>query len=311
MTHSKDQQEKLVLFVYDELNESEREAMAAHLQQCKECQTQIAELRKLREEFPAVQADDALLQSSRRHLFYELRSRQHAEKRSWSPVLKPALQLGLTALLLFVGFQWGQRTNAPQQPPLENWMTAQEVVTFESGSISPHLLHVESIDVDRQSGEIQLSYVTLNDVRVSAKPSDAVTREMLRVALNTGDDPGIRLRAAKAVQFIAESEGALDASLIDALDLLLLEEENLGVRLAALKTLDAVSQEPQAQELLLRTLVQDDSEAARIQAFKTLAQYDLGSTLEAKFLQQTQVDSNVYIRTKALEKIENRKDVSL
>ncbi len=92
---------------------------------------------------------------------------------------------------------------------------------------------------------------------------------------------------------------------------MLLHESTIGIKLAAVKTLQFASQSAQARQVLIQTMLGDKNKAVRIQAFKSLTRNaGLIEQLEP-VLTRTQSDSNTYIRTKSLQFLKQGKDALL
>lgn len=299
----------LVLFVYDELAEVERAELDAHLAVCPACQQRLTALQRWQSTASRFTISDDVLLPTRRALFFKLRSGRLPKRREaahWS--LRLALQAGLAVLLVFFGFKLGQQRPTP--PVIHDLLTASRVISLQDGTISPQLIGIDEISLDPVDGSVRISFNTLNDVRLQGSSDHPTVKQLLMVALSNSDDLSLRLRAVKALEGQASSSMTLDESYISALGQILAEEENIGMKLSVIKIL-AGTPTTHSQELLIRSMLRDDNEAVRMQAFKSLthSREELGALDE--ILLTAQSDSNAYIRTKSLQMLKSRKETAL
>ena len=306
--------EKLVFFVYDELPKGERIDLEAHLKVCGECRKQLAALQKMQKSLPQFSVNNEVLQPTRRALFYKLRAvsdhsaRQHSP---WWNFGKLALQAGLAIVLVFFGFKLGQVKSPAEQPfAINDLLTASQTISVRDGSISPYLASIDKIAFD-PDGRVEITYKTVNSVRIQRKADDPAVQQMLQYALLTDDDQSLRLRAVKTVENLAMLRGHVDAGTLEALQHILNEETNIGVKLAVIDILGALTGQTYARDLLIQSMLGDDNEAVRIQAFKALFQGDGRFQHLEDVLSITKTDTNTYIRTKSLELLNQNKGTSL
>ena len=307
-------EKKLVLYVYDELAEDEKAQLEAHLKVCSGCRQELTNLQRLHSAMPQYTISDEILHATRRALFYKLRNAISKPGHQASPLWnlgKLALQAGLAAAFIFLGFKLGQRAT-PVEPgfALNDLLTATRTVAVDDGTISPYLLGVDKITINPVDGTVEIAYNTVNDVRIQGGSNNPAVKQMLQYALLHSDDPSLQLRAVKAVEKLASGTTYLDDMYVEALGQILVDETNIGTKLAVIKILESV-QSQQAKDLLLKSMLNDENQAVRIQAFKSLA-----GTLEQftdleNILSTTKMDSNAYIRTKSLEILKHKEGTSL
>lgn len=305
---------KVVLLVYDELSDTERAELDAHLKVCAACRQELAALRQFSSGVPSMSVDDDILKPTRRALFYKLRSAsiesQRSQSISWG--MKLALQAGLAIALIFFGFQLGhQKTNSSQSAfAVQDLLTAQRTISVDDGTISPQLAGVDKITFN-PDGTIEISYNTFNKVHLEGRGDDPAVQQMLQYALLMDDDPIARRRAVKTVQQLVNTDVDLEPIYIEALGHILNDEENLGVKLNIIDILGHAASQPQAQELLIRLMLHENNEAVRIRAFRALVQDRRQFDNLESILSATKSDSNTFIRTKSLELLNQNKGTSL
>ncbi|MBN1561348.1 HEAT repeat domain-containing protein [candidate division KSB1 bacterium] len=300
-------EKNIILLVYDELTEVDRSELEAHLAVCPACRQQLAILQTWRSAASRFSISDDILLPTRRALLYKLRS-ETAPKRSasWWSITRPVLQAGLAILLIFFGFKLGQLRPTVA---IDDLLTATRAIALDDGTISPYLIGIDKITIRPGEGSVQISYNTMNDVRIEGGSDDPAVKQLLTYALSD-DDISLRLRAVKALEQLTSFSRPLDESYMNALGQILAEEENVGIKLSVIKIL-ATTSTAHSQDLLVRSMLQDEDEAVRIQAFKSLVHSRRELSVLDEVLLTAQTDSNAYIRTKSLQLLMNRKETSL
>lgn len=315
MKRHKDYRERLALYVYDELNDAERVELEAHLQACPECREELQQLRALRQAIPAkplIEPDEATLQSLRNMVSYKIRSgkrRQGGFGNFFASFLQPApaLRIGFAAVVFILGFFLGRQQLSPQpdnaDTVLQDLLTANRQIQSGNSAVNPLLASVERINYDPQSGNIEIYYTTVNDIRLKGKADNAAVRQLLREAILEEQNPTVRLHAVKAAESIAESPVGLDQDVLQALIFLLEKEQNPGVRLKVLRALSAQMPDPQVKSALTKILLDDPNPALRIAALEGLLAHPL-SRADIDILKTVaRRDPNSFIQSRAERKI--------
>ena len=295
---------KLVLYHYDELNADERIELEAHLSVCKTCQSELQRLQSMAEQIQLPEPGSAAVESVRRLLHYRLCSGKHRISGVRRQILRPVFQAASAVILLGVGFWLGQgQSKGPgnSSSDYHRLLNAEQAVILDDTQISPFLMSIGKINVDAESGQVNISYNTVNEIRITGRPEDPQVQNILYHALLNKDDMALRLRAAKALQIVAAELQRLDAPLLSALEQQLYRERNLGVKLALLDVVDALPCDEKAQNILINTMLYDDNAAVRIQAFKSVIRNAAVDADIRKLLTRSALDSNTYIRTKSIE----------
>ena len=182
---------------------------------------------------------------------------------------------------------------------------------MQEGSLSPYLLAIDDITLNPNNGSVQISYNVMNGVQIQGSGNDPAVQQMLTLALLNSGELSLRLRAVKVLEQMACAGMELDDAYVNTLGQILAHENNTGVKLSIVKILACIHTKPRARDLLIRSMLTDDNEAIRIQAFKSLTQNQNETDASDSFLSTTKTDSNTYIRTKSLELLNNRKGTSL
>lgn len=318
MKSCKSYKEKLPLFVYEELPEKEHNAVAAHLRLCPDCAADVAQLRALENVLPPSlpsEPDDATMDLLRD----AISKRLHAEKPQgagfWETAMTflqpaPMVRIGFAMLIFVVGFLLGRQpftdASAPaaETSPLQALFTASGEIQSQNGAINPLLAGVEKINYNPESGNMEIFYTTVNDVRLSGNLQNPAVQQMLREAILEEENPSVRLHAVKAVKALAEKESSgIDPSIIDALVYAMQKEENPGVRLKVVQALKAMLPDENAKYVLVGILLDDPNEALRIEALGALMSDKLSEENIGIFRKIARQDSNVYIQNRTSELI--------
>ncbi len=301
---------KLTLYVYDELTESERANLEAHLVVCSSCREDLVSLQQLKS-VPRINVGENILQPTRRALFYKLRSKTSRDRQQpvWWRAGKLVLQTGLALVLVFFGFKLGQQSAPAPSFAIQDLLTASNTIAVKDGTISPYLMSVDKITI-KPDGTVEMSYNTVNKIHLQARADDPAVQDMLYNALMIDDDPIVRQRAVKTVQQLLDLKSDLHPEYVQAFEAILKEETNLGLKLAVIDILRTASAS-HARDVLVNTMLRDKNEAVRIQAFKALMNDNFQFSELDTILTTTKSDSNTYIRTKSLELLKQNKGTSL
>jgi len=287
---------EIMLYFYDELDDEARLSIEAHLQACPSCRKELEGLEEMRSRLPAPLVSDEILQPTRRALLYKLRRSQTKGSTQipiWQHAGKLVFQAGLAAALIFFGFWLGGKNSLQTEPP----------------QFSMHDLITASNNAN--DGTVEIEYNTVNEVTIRGGADDRDVTIMLQNALQSEEDPVLRLRAVKAVEAMAATADDLDTILVDALGHLLQNEKNIGIKLSALDALQFAVNTPQGKKIIIQTMLSDKNDVVRMKAFKTLIKSDEPISKMSDVLTTTRSDSNVYIRTKSLQLLEKGKDTLL
>ena len=291
-THSR---EDLVLFHYDELGASARADIEQRLSSCASCREQLESLRSLEASVPrapTVQIDDAALaaiRSATSDRIQEEALKPVSGLRLVSLPSWPRLAMGLAAAIAV--FMIG-RISAPDTDAL---FAAEGLPTADA--------RISDIQVDQESGFVQISWEESRPVSIQAELSDARVQALRSQALLDETNPGGRLRAIKAVSQSELLRAEPDPALIEAMEGVLQTESNEGIRLQTLKALASLHAStpvsPELKETLITMLSSERNPAVRIEVLNLLTQNELASMELQDALQQARQDANPFIRSQA------------
>ncbi|KAA3619672.1 MAG: zf-HC2 domain-containing protein [Calditrichaeota bacterium] len=321
MTPCKKYSENIPLYFYNELSEVNRAELDAHIKICPKCQVEFQETQRVLGRFPqqpALEPDDETLSLLRN--IVSLKIKEKSEKREWlknglftfvSP--RPVFQLGFAALLLALGFFVGKSTeNVLTVKPSQDFfalLSAQQDIAIDNTLVEPSMLGIDKINYNASTGKVEITYNTINDIRLQGAMTDQNVHALLQHAMLDAEDYSVRLNAIKTVNAFAQAEpNSLDASYMEVLSQLLTQESNLGLRLQVLKIFKVLPWSEDLKNVLQHVLLFDQDNALRIAAFRTITErenppHELGELLTA-----AKNDSSTFIKYRAEKLLEELKN---
>jgi len=107
---------------------------------------------------------------------------------------------------------------------------------------------------------------------------------------------------------VAAQQVTPDSTLVDALLVMLREEENQGMRLQAMEALGSLYEratlDPTAKRIMIKVMLNDENPALRMEAMSILTQNARESQNLAGYLRAAQADTNAFIRNEAARMLE-------
>jgi len=308
----KTDQKNLILYHLNELDSVERTKLDDRLQQEPELKKELEKiitLHDVADTKPLPEVSDETLNMLRQSVMRKLRAEQQpAISRPFWSFLQPgpALQFGFAALLVLLGFLFGRLQTEPvpqQNNQLAELLTASREIQAGNSDVNPLLAGVEKLRYDPQSGTLEISYTTVNDIRLRGAVEDPSVRKLLQEAVMEEERPNVRLHAVKAMELLAK-ESKLDGELVETLLFLLERESNTGVRLRILSVLEGMKDNPLVRTMMMRIVLNDPDEAVRIRAMQTFTKGMI--SLEDMHMMRKVVksDSNSYVRQMAEDVLE-------
>ena len=280
--------DQLILYHYDELETDERAAVEKHIEECKACRESLAALGTLGSVVPrqAPETDPQMVHALRQAVSRKIRRQsERGMSRSMNSVLDflypaPALRIALAAALFIMGFMIGNRNTASEtiMPPaysLNDLMNATNQIKTENGAIDPLMAGVKKIGFDPETGKVEVHYTTVNEVFVQDDLANPNIARLLRQAILEEDNPGVRLHAVKTVAYMADNEQGIGAEIVDALVVLLDREENIGVRIKVMRLLGELLPNQLVKSLLTNILLRDPDPVIRREALAALLSNDV------------------------------------
>lgn len=310
----------LIPYLSDDLPETARAELEAHLQVCERCRQQVEELRAFSAVLPAkpvFEPDEAMLETLRHAVSLKIRAAREPRQRSRWAIFSfiqpaPAFQLGFAVLLLAFGFLLG-RTVAPpaaQTPALSlvDLITASSQIKAANSTINPFLLEIDRLKYNPSTGEIEIKYNTVNDISLSGDLRSPAIRQMLQMALQADQNVTVRLHAVKALAGMVSPARPLETDMLEVLENLLRREHNQGIKLQALRVLQALPLTPAVKNLLLTVFLMDRDTALRIAAFRALTSDPDAIPVEGSLLQAAARDSVDFIKYRAEKLLQVREN---
>lgn len=301
------QNKNLYFYLIGELDERQVVLLEKHLSVCATCQKEKDQLMALLGEYTATaddHVDEATLCTLRNVVSLKLKTHK-ATSRSWikwRPLFVPVQYAAATIIMIVFGFVLGRMglvIKAKTDPMLQNLLTGEQQIQAYQSNIIPYLANVDKVKYDPQTGQLEIKYNTINDIQYRGDVQSPTAREVLRHAMLEEGSPSVRMQAVKAVGVIAEQNRSLEPEFLQALEYLLHEEQNSGVRLMALRVLKSVPLNDTVKNVLLRIILYDKNTALRIQAFETLTGNEAPKDEIKEYLQVIKHDTSSYIRYKA------------
>jgi hypothetical protein len=306
----RDYQQQIVLELYEELPEGERNALDSHVTECSECKAALDEHTSfhhvLGQDAEAWEVPADLLLESRRALANALdKVEEGAKKRKWwqipsfSVVFTPMRMLESGALIA-MGLALGVYVS--QQQPMGSSSVATNIASVSNPAadavmttIPPNgtVSNLRIVNANSTTGDVELAGEVVQPLRLSGKMEDETVRGLLFSALTDESNPGSRLRAAEVLAQKSSGDQAIKEVLIHAL----VNDDNPGVRLEALKGLKAYAGEEVVRQALVHALANDQNAGIRMGAIEALTQYSTDEQVARTVQEVTKDDDNAYIRS--------------
>ena len=315
-------EEWLELSQYDELSDTEQQALDGHLEQCDRCQEHLVRLRQFK-----LLIDKA---APSRHVETDVRD---ARSNLWSAMINKHSEPGhlkgwrdrylnglkrLTffaypsyrsvfggALLLFIGLVAGSFIAVPVDRSLgftTSGMEQAELLSYRDMDIS----NIQFVESDVSDGTLEFRFEAVRPVQIRGSLDDPDIRRVLAFTVLNERNPGVRLRAVNALRASdrLQSTDEIRSALVTAL----MSDPNPGVRGEAFTALSSYPFDMEIKDVMIHTLIYDENPAIRISAINRLQEQgsDLfDEQLEEVLRTQAVSDENSYIRTMARTVLDN------
>jgi hypothetical protein len=277
----------LVFYACDEISESERELIEAHLTECKACSKQLAEEKELQASLASlpqtadeVDAAGVLLSQCRSELEEALDDlsapplQEHWRPFGWLRrwmALRPAWS---GALLVFLGVLAGTQLVPWLQNSSVRNATGQAMNVRARQPLTPDELSKMQISgvnflpsAGSDSPNLQLQLSAQQPMVLSGNVEDSDMRHVLTYVVENGErfDAGVRLDCLDALKAAARDE-QVRAALVNAAR----NDQNPAVRMRALESLRDAAGEDDVRQMLLDTLEHDNNPGVRVEAVNLL-----------------------------------------
>lgn len=308
--------EQLIIdYFYDELDPDQIEAVEKHVQECESCAAALKALRQLGEHLPqndVPEPDQATLNLLRTMTSLRLKNMTAELPRrkiiSWIP------QIAFGFCLLLLGYFAGQSRNIPQQSNSQDFIRelimATNEVKAQNTAIDPFLLNIKKINYDEGSGNVEIEYNTINDIRIKGDLYDSDVMGLLQQALLEEENTTVRLHAVKAIRSMSsESEPSTSMhNFVDVFEQMMENEPNMGVRYQIVQALKYLPWSDELKSLLMKTVVDQKDNSLRVEAFRTLVRRTEEPREIEGLLQKVKNDSTTFIRVRAQKMLDQLND---
>ncbi|MEK7263354.1 MAG: HEAT repeat domain-containing protein [Bacteroidota bacterium] len=327
--------EWLSLSLYDELDESQKLYLDAHLASCTECCAELAELQKIHtlcDTHHPLAVNDALLREARLQLHGALRKElpeislvAKISNYVWE-LFYPNYKLALGGVFTltfgvsigFLLFRTPSPENVQQQiigTTTNGGKTFALPVSNMHAQNERRVSNIRFVDADASDGVVEFTFDAVTPVQMKGNVNDAQIQSILAQALLSEQNPGERLRTLSALAVKIENtqqqhrpDDEVKFSLIKAVKY----DNNDGVRREALNLLLDFAMDDDIKNTLLYTLSNDENTGMRVTAIKGLERAKLdGHNLDSEALKVIQdrstSDNNNFVRIRAKSVLQETK----
>ena len=299
-------------FVYDELDESQRESVWQEITNSQELFDYYQQLKaeaNLLDKSLFEEVDDDLLETQRELLLERITTpasdaNDKSKKVNLTNVF-PLIQklFNVAAVVLITFFVTQKYYDNGKKSDIGNMMFSTDAgsgtgtftpVSFQ-GRGAEHFTSdnysYKNLVIDEDGSNMKLSFDISTRKVIEGKKDDPVIVYTLNKILRGNDDPGIKLRTMKAIDSTGDDK--LQATLISSM----LRDENPVVRKKALKVLTRGAINDKIKDALLTVIERDEDQILRIEALNALEKID--GKVAYKALKMVEDDDNEYLRYRA------------
>lgn len=270
MEHTKFK-EQIQLYLYDELSMKDKKLFEDHISNCKECEQELIEYKKLFEEFnndSNQTIDPHLINQARSELRGYLRAQRNKSSNSnyslnslsrflFRPI---GFAFSGTILLVLGGFISYLIFN-PINEKMNDDLQLSERLKIQN---------VNFIDSDPSDGKIEFTYEAVKPERVLGDINDPEIQKIISFAVLNEKNPGTRLNSINLIN--AKQTNPNNAEIKSTLIAVAKYDDNSGVRLEAVKSLKQLTFDEEVKDALIYIVLNDSSSGIRIEAINGLAE---------------------------------------
>ena len=300
-------EDRLTLYLYDELPAEGRAELDQHLAGCALCRQSLERLqqlhqllseRRVAEASPQLLAwcrealDDAIDRevdrASWKHLIGKIFT-------GWSAIPATPGAWVLALVLLGFGLGWTLRPMAVNRPVTNEPVNSSNVSSADLGDF--HINGISQVAPGAQQGEVNITVDAERRVTLNGSLDDPRIRSVLVDAMKGYDNAGIRQDTLEAL-----GTQISEPSVRDALLYSVQHDPNVGVRLKALQLVRQMDWTPNVQGAVLETLEKDKNPGIRVAAIDVLSKHADDQVMPV--LQQlASKDPNPYVRLKCISAV--------
>ncbi|MBO0910184.1 MAG: HEAT repeat domain-containing protein [Acidobacteria bacterium] len=294
-------QERVLLYVYDELADDARHELEQHVMRCQDCAAELESTRNFRADFSTAEVREpspSFLAASRMRLEEGLES---AEQGGWWSrfIFDPMRWLNqirfapaLAAAIFMAGFAGGiAATYKLVKTPVESTTGVATGPAPALASISG----VSSIVQQPGSNQVTIKYDTVSTQELRGSLSDSNVQQLLLYAARNNFNAGVRINSVDLLTQQPNNQHVREALLYA-----LRYDSNTGVRLKALDGLGPyVKDDVEVRDAVLESLMSDANPGVRIEALRLLEPVRADSSVRIVLERLAAKDDNRYIRSQA------------
>lgn len=292
-------EERLPLYLLEELEEAERAELDAHLAACADCRSSLEELRRLHDALaarPQLEPSPELLARCR----LDLEDALDREATGWRALVRSgfglwpvgaAFRVSTALAVLVVGFSmgWAVRQQTAPQPAARTAATNPWIGSDLSGL---RISGISRVAPDPQTGAVHITMDAERQLTLEGSLDDPRIQQVLLYAVKNYDNPGIRHDTVEVLR-----ARSTDPTFREALLYALRHDPNDGVRLEALQAVRELAWSPEVRAAILEALQKDSNPGVRVAAINALLEHTDEQVLPA--LQEVaRQDTNPYVRMK-------------
>lgn len=308
MTHDKFK-EMIFLYNINELNKKEKNELANHLLNCKECQEEMNEMKsfvhsikdnkpKNIDEILNQTMSEEFAQRAKRKLETKIEKIIFFEriKNIFNPrfVLQGAVTLALGVFLGFLIFSKSSKL-------LDH---SKDIDLDKLPMDKINVSNISFADDSQDNTEILITFHAVKPFQYKGSLNDEQTKLLMATALTNASNPGIKLKTINTIAAQTDKAILLDKKIKSALLTALKTDENAGVRKQALITLTKYPYDEEIRDAFLFVLSHDNNSGLRVDAINAIFNMKVeGISIDEEIItelnKRVETDDNTFIRNRA------------
>jgi len=296
--------ELIPFYLYEELDTEKKRVFEDHIKSCTDCAGELESYKNL---FADISEDSkssidpklllearlelrGFLKAQKNKISYSNNIKDYFASFFYKPVGLAVSGFSLLLIGLFIGYM-------VFNSPLVN-----EIKTNSTKSDPVRIQNINFIDSDPSDGEVEFTFETVQSERMKGNVNDSELQKILTYAVLNEQNPGTRLNSINVIN--ANQTQKPDDEIKSTLITVAKFDNNPGVRIEALKSLNKLPADEEIKNTLIYVLLNDTIAGIRIEAINGLVDASkTGINLNQKDLislrDKIQTENNNYIRYQA------------
>lgn len=271
--------ELILLERMNELNDDEKQKLNAHILTCKECAAEAEEVNKFVKLIDPAgnEVNDDLLREARMQLRGALRATKNTlppraiifdKIRSFFSTGYRIAYAGLTAILIGLSLGYIFFHSPSSQAAKDITRDHNELAYLDKKGYK--IANVRLVNHDAQTNEIEFAFDIIEPVSIKGGFDDNNIKNIFMFTILNEENPGLRFNS---INLLGNTKPALqDDEVKAALITVVKYDDNTGVKLEALKTLKQYQYDNELKDAFLYVLMNDTSTGMRIEAINALVE---------------------------------------